>query len=119
LQDSCCGADYLFSLSVRVLEFLLFDGSMGLSCSHSGEDYVSVPSGIEASYNLQSSRVPLSGGAGFPALRQERLYSPVSRHVGKLMDLWAPWGCCSSDAVHRVAGYSFPPLSRESGILAL
>jgi hypothetical protein len=38
LQGSCCGAEIAsFLSSERGLEFLLFDGAQGLSCSHSGE----------------------------------------------------------------------------------
>jgi hypothetical protein len=55
-----------FHPSVSRLESLLFDGGAGLSCSHSGEHCITVRCGRQASWHLQSSRLPLSGGAGIP-----------------------------------------------------
>jgi hypothetical protein len=50
---------------------------------HSGECWASVHLGRQVSWQLQSSGWPLSGGAGIPALRLERLDSSAGRQGGK------------------------------------
>jgi hypothetical protein len=104
-----------FLLSVRGLEFQLFGGRMGLSCSHSGEHWVSMP----CVGHQQSSGLPLSGRSGIPGLRQEKHDSPARRCSMKHWAFVYLGDNRASGAACSVADYSFPSLSGESGVFAL
>jgi hypothetical protein len=94
LQSSCYGADHLFSpLSKGAGVFALWWG-------HRDSPTVMVGSagflhcGRQTSYQLQSSRLPLSGGFGITALVQERWDSPARRWG--LSSCQAQWGAWAS-----------------------
>jgi hypothetical protein len=65
--------------------------------------------------------LPLSGRAGIPVLGQEMGFS-FREMLCEVFDLCAPYGSRFHPlpgTTYSIAGYTFSPLSGESGILAL
>jgi hypothetical protein len=115
LQGSFCGADYLFSQGD--LKFPLLDG---------GGDSPAVTVGSAASLCTVGDRPPSTNRVADCHSVEEQKFqlldrsdSPAGRDSVKCWAFVYLGENRVSDATCRVAGYSFPPLSGESGILTL